>query len=297
MIATRDTLMLDPQDSLAYAESIIATLREPFVVLDKNLRVRTANASFYRDFHVSKEETEGQFVYDLGNGQWNIPKLRTLLNEVLTKTPAIEDFEVEHEFPTIGQRNMLLNARRLGIGLSLVQRLVEMHGGRVEVSSVLGQGSEFVVRLPIANCRLPFEAKEDDTNQKLAIENRKSLRVLVVDDNVDAAESLGLLLKASGHDVRTAYDGSKVLEAALDYRPNVVLLDIGLPGMNGYEVAKQIRQQPALKNSVLVAMTGYGQESDRKSSHEAGFDHHLVKPADFAKLLQILAAVSESLPT
>jgi len=294
MIATRDTLMLDPQDSLAYAESIIATLREPFVVLDKNLRVRTANASFYRDFHVSKEETEGQFVYDLGNGQWNIPKLRTLLNEVLTKTPAIEDFEVEHEFPTIGQRNMLLNARRLGIGLSLVQRLVEMHGGRVEVSSVLGQGSEFVVHLPVMlNPATQPQPPLEVTVEPIGL----SLRVLVVDDNVDAAESLGLLLKASGHDVRTAYDGSKVLEAALDYRPNVVLLDIGLPGMNGYEVAKQIRQQPALKNSVLVAMTGYGQESDRKSSHEAGFDHHLVKPADFAKLLQILAAVSESLPT
>ena len=117
--------------------------------------------------------------------------------------------------------------------------------------------------------------------------------MLVVDDNVDTVTTLALLVKESGHDVRTAYDGSAVLEAALDYRPNVVLLDIGLPGLNGFEVAKRLRQQPALQNAVLVAMTGYGQESDRQRSQEAGFDHHLVKPGDFGKVLQILATVSE----
>src|SRR5580700_9878278 len=94
------------------------------------------------------------------------------------------------------------------------------------------------------------------------------------------------------HDVRTVYDGSTVLEAALDYRPNVVLLDIGLPGLNGFEVAKQLRRQPALQNAMLVAMTGYGREGDRQRSQEAGFDHHLVKPGDFGKVLHILAAVS-----
>jgi CheY-like chemotaxis protein len=99
-------------------------------------------------------------------------------------------------------------------------------------------------------------------------------------------------VKESGHDVRTAFDGPTVLEAALDYRPNVVLLDIGLPGLNGFEVAKQLRQQPGLQNAVLVAMTGYGQESDRRRSQEAGFDHHLVKPGDLGKVLQILATVS-----
>jgi CheY-like chemotaxis protein len=121
------------------------------------------------------------------------------------------------------------------------------------------------------------------------------LRVLVVDDNVDTVTTLALLVQESGHDVRTVYDGSSVLETALDYRPNVVLLDIGLPGLNGFEVAKQLRRQPALQNVVLVAMTGYGQESDRQRSQEAGFDHHLVKPGDFGKVLQILATVSESL--
>jgi PAS domain S-box-containing protein len=635
------------QHALAYAENIIATLREPFVVLDKTLRVRTANAAFYRDFHVSKKDTEGHFVYDLGNGQWDIPSLRTLLTQVLGNSHPVEGFEVEHAFPALGRRNMLLNARRfppesndpdlvllaiedvtdrrlaeaamnhsevryrrlfekakdgilildadtgkvidanpfmtallgyshdeflgkelweiglfrdiqesraayrelqqkgyvryenlplesrighkievefvsnvyaenhhqvvqcnirditersrlqrltqeqaaaladldrrkdeflamlshelrnplapilnaalllrlhsnrnrllgienpvlqqsvtiierqvgqlvlivdelleisrittgriqlhqeriavgvvvenavatvrslieqrkheltvslsaqaiwinadasrleqvvvnlltnaakytnpgghiwltvqqegeeavlrvrdtgvgitpeilprifdlftqaaqsldrsqggLGIGLALVQRLVELHGGTVAVSSVLGQGSEFVVRLPLVP---PPEPQPSSPPTEKAKPLGPSLRVLVVDDNVDTVTTLAMLVQESGHEVRTAYDGSAVLEAALDYRPNVVLLDIGLPGLNGFEVAKQLRQQPALQNVLLVAMTGYGREGDRQRSQEAGFDHHLVKPGDFGKVLQILATCS-----
>ena len=636
------------QLALAYAENIIATLREPFVVLDKSLRVRTANAAFYRDFQASKEETEGRFVYELGNGQWDIPQLRTLLLQVLSNSHPVEDFEVEHVFPSLGRRSMLLNARRfppdgddaelillaieddtvhrhaeaavqdsevryrrlfetakdgilildsqagkvidanpfmtsllgyshaeflgkelweiglfrdikesraayqelqekgyvryenlplksrsgqqvevefvsnvyaenahqvvqcnirditersrlqrltqeqavaladldrrkdeflamlshelrsplapilnaalllrlhsnrnrlhgienpvlqqsatiierqvgqltrivdellevsrittgriqlhqeriavgvvaenavatvrslidqrqheltvslpaqaiwvqadparleqvvvnlltnaakytdqrgrlwltveqegaeavlrvrdsgigiapevlprifdlftqaersldrsqggLGIGLALVQRLVEMHGGTVAASSVLGQGSEFVVRLPAVPPPQPLASAPPTAT---AQPSGTALRVLVVDDNVDTVTTLALLVQESGHEVRTAYDGSAVLEAALDYRPNVVLLDIGLPGLNGFEVAQQLRQQPALQNTVLVAMTGYGQASDRQRSQEAGFDHHLVKPGDFGKVLQILASVSK----
>ncbi len=634
--------------ALAYAENIVATLREPFVVLDNSLRVRSANAAFYRNFHASNPETEGRFVYDLGNGQWNIPQLRTLLTQVLSNSHPVEDFEVEHDFPALGRRNMLLNARRfppesndphlvllaieditdrrraaaamehsevryrrlfemakdgilildantgkvidanpfmtallgyshddflgkelweiglfrdinesravyrelqekgyvryenlplentsghkvevefvsnvygennhqvvqcnirditersrlqrltqeqaqaladldrrkdeflamlghelrnplapilnavlllrlhstrnrlqgienpvlqqsagiierqvgqltrivdellevsrittgriqlrqesiavgvvaenavatvrslieqrkhkltvslptqaiwvhadaarleqvvvnlltnaakytdrgghvwltlqqegadavlrvrdtgvgiapeilprifdlftqaersldraqggLGIGLALVQRLVEMHGGSVAASSTLGQGSEFVVRLPVT---APPRPRASSPPAKTAQPIATSLRVLVVDDNVDTVTTLALLAKESGCDVRTAYDGSTVLEAALDYRPDVVLLDIGLPGLNGYEVVKQLRQQPALQNIVVVAMTGYGGEGDVQRSFAAGFDHHLVKPGDFGKVLQILATVSE----
>lgn len=120
------------------------------------------------------------------------------------------------------------------------------------------------------------------------------LRVLIVDDNVDAAESMEMLLKVTGHDVRMVHDGQAALETALDYRPSVMVCDIGLPGLNGYEVAKRIRQDPILNHIVLVALTGYGQELDRETSLQAGFDHHMVKPAGFAQLQQILATVAVS---
>jgi signal transduction histidine kinase/ActR/RegA family two-component response regulator len=178
----------------------------------------------------------------------------------------------------------------LGIGLALVQRLVQMHGGTVAASSALGQGSEFVARLPVVP---PLQPRGSSPPTEVAQPKGRSLRVLVVDDNVDAVTTLAMLVRESGHEVRTAYDGSEVLEAALDYRPHVVLLDIGLPGLNGFEVASRLRQQPALQKAVLVAMTGYGRESDRQRAREAGFDHHLVKPGDFAIVLQILATVSE----
>jgi len=506
----------DLAKALAYGDDIIATLREPFVVLDHDLRVKTANRSFYDSFHVSKEETENRLLYDLGSGQWDIPALRKLLVEVLSSNQSVHDFEVEHSFPDLGQKTMLLNARPfppdskhpelillavydvsavrqradelaeldrrkdeflamlshelrnplspilnaalllrlhsnrnrlqgienpvvqqsaniierqvgqlvrivdellevsrittgriqlhperiavgvvvenalatvrslieqhkheltvslpaqeiwlhadaarleqvvvnlltnaakytdpgghiwvtvqqageeavlrvrdtgvgiapeilprifdlftqaersldrsqggLGIGLALVQRLVEMHGGTVAASSALGQGSEFVVRLPVVP---PPQPRASSPATETAQPAGPSLRVLVVDDNVDTVTTLALLVQESGHEVRTAYDGSAVLEAALDYRPNLVLLDIGLPGLNGFEVAKRLRQQPALQNAVLVAMTGYGRESDRQRSQEAGFDHHLVKPGDFGKVLQILTTLSE----
>ncbi|MHB8971462.1 MAG: PAS domain-containing hybrid sensor histidine kinase/response regulator [Pirellulaceae bacterium] len=178
----------------------------------------------------------------------------------------------------------------LGIGLCLVQRLVEMHGGKVEAYSVLGQGSEFVVRLPV----MMESATQPSSSPEVTAEPiSSSLRVLLVDDNVDAAHSLGLLLGASGHTVRAAFDGLSAVEAALDFRPDVVLLDIGLPGIDGYEVAKRMRQHPDLRNVMLVAMTGYAQASDKLRSRNAGFNHHLVKPTDFAKLRHILATVSE----
>lgn len=501
--------------ALAYGNDIMATLREPFLVLDQELRVKSANRSFYDSFNVSPEETERHLVYELGNGQWNIPALRKLLEEVLTCNRSIHDYEVEHAFPILGQKTMLLNARPfppdskhpelillavydvsaarqradelaeldrrkneflamlshelrnplapilnaalllrlhssrnrlngiedpilhqsaaiierqvgqlsrivdelleisrittgriqllwvtlslsqvvenavstvrslfdqrkhevsvsvpsdtiwlyadscrleqvvvnlltnaakytdpgghvwltiaqegdeavlrvrdngvgiapeilprifdlftqgersldraqggLGIGLALVQRLVEMHGGTVSARSELGKGSEFVVRMPVVAAPPP-EAILPPVEKTPA--RGPALRVLLVDDNVDTVRTLSMLVQGCGHDVRTAYDGPAVLEAALDFRPHIVLLDIGLPGMNGFEVAKRIREQPALQGTVLVAMTGYGQESDRQRSKEAGFDHHLVKPTDFTLLLQIMATVT-----
>ena len=191
---------------------------------------------------------------------------------------------------TQAERSIDRSQGGLGIGLCLVQRLVELHGGTVEAHSVLGQGSEFVVRLPLMPTALPASPLPA---LETARTPEKGCRVLVVDDNVDAAQSLGTLLELTGHEVQIAYDGPSGLEAALAMRPDVVLLDIGLPGFDGYEVAQRIRQQATLKNTVLVAVTGYGQDADRQRSQEAGFDHHLVKPANLAEIEKILAHVAE----
>ena len=627
------------QDALAYANEIISTLREPFLVLDKTLIVKTANDSFYETFHVPKEETEGRSLYDLGDGQWDIPDLRTLLDEV-TREKSVHDFEVEHDFPTIGQRSMVLNARRfppeakdpdlillaiedvtdrrrselavklselryrrlfqtakdgilildaetgtiidanpfmggllgfevadfmgkelweiglfedegvsraayktlrkdgyiryenlplkakngrevevefvsnvyeeahrlvaqcnirditehcrrvkehakalddlhtrkdeflamlshelrnplspilnavhllrvegeesegqrearsvierqvgqlsrlvddllevsritggkirirtetvdvrevvgravesarplfdrrrhvltvtmppeplmmeadptrleqvvvnllnnaakytdeggrvglgvvrdgeaavlrvwdtgvgiapellplvfdlftqadrsldrsqggLGIGLALVQRLVELHHGTVEARSEgVGRGSEFLVRLPL----LPETAGRAASAPTQPAERvERGWRVLVVDDNEDSAEMLAKLLKRAGHDVRTAYSGPAALDVAAAHLPDAVLLDIGLPGINGYEVARRLRLLPHLKGVKIVAMTGYGQDTDRQLAREAGFDSHLTKPVDFVKVVDLLTTLLSS---
>lgn len=191
---------------------------------------------------------------------------------------------------TQAERSLDRSQGGLGIGLALVHRLTDLHGGKVEAHSVLGQGSEFVVRLPVLRDTRPETLPLTETGQPTT----RPLRVLVVDDNVDTVLGFSMLLKASGHDVRTAHDGPTAVQAAIEYRPDVVLLDIGLPGLNGYEVAKRIRQHPDLKYVMLVALTGYGQESDRETSLQAGFNHHLVKPARFEQLQQILATVPVS---
>jgi CheY-like chemotaxis protein len=191
---------------------------------------------------------------------------------------------------TQAERSLDRSQGGLGIGLCLVQRLVEMHGGRVEISSVLGKGSEFVVYLPVMTTPAVRHASaSDNTAEPIG----PSLRVLVVDDNADAAQSLEMLLTALGHDIRTAPDGPTAIRVALDYLPDVVLLDLGLPGIDGFEVARRMRQQPLLAGVVVVAMTGYGQDSDRQLSQEAGFDHHLVKPPNFEQLRQILATAAK----
>ena len=176
--------------------------------------------------------------------------------------------------------------------MALVKRLVEMHGGTIEVSSTLGEGSEFVVSLPVDR-PIAVSRKPQPPPIETVKPTKPVLRVLIFDDNVDAATALELLLQKSGHLVRVAHTGPTGLAAAVDFRPDVVLLDIGLPELDGWKVAERIRQKPILNGTVLVAMTGYGQISDLQHSQNAGFDHHFVKPVDFGKLRQVLAAVSE----
>jgi PAS domain S-box-containing protein len=177
----------------------------------------------------------------------------------------------------------------LGIGLTLVRRLVELHGGSVGVRSAgAGRGSEFVVRLPLV--RGPaVEAADAPPAARAGAVTAAPRRVLVVDDNADAAESLATLLRLCGHETALVHDGEAAIEAAEKFRPDLVLLDLGLPNLNGHDVARRIREQPWGRDMVLVALTGWGQESDRRKSREVGFDHHLVKPVEFAVLTELLA--------
>ncbi len=196
------------------------------------------------------------------------------------------------ELFTQAERSCERSQGGLGIGLALAKRLVEMHEGTIGVSSTLGKGSEFVVSLPVQLpnvAALVMKAAPSETADPAA----PSLRVLIVDDNVDAATALEMLVQEAGHRTWMADTGPAALAAALKHRPAVMLLDIGLPGFDGYEVARRIRRDPLLREIVLVAMTGYGREADRQRSREAGFDHHLIKPADFAKVRHILATVLE----
>lgn len=173
----------------------------------------------------------------------------------------------------------------LGIGLTLVKELVEMHGGAVTAhSDGPGRGSEFVVRLPIADAEWE--------NPQFAIPNPQPeirRRVLVVEDNLDAAETLAEVLELFGHEVRVAHDGPTGIAVAVAYQPEVVLLDLGLPVMDGYEVARALRQELGLEGICLVALTGYGGEEDRRRSREVGFDHHVLKPVDIAVVQALLA--------
>jgi CheY-like chemotaxis protein len=175
----------------------------------------------------------------------------------------------------------------LGIGLSLVKRLVELHGGSVEGHSRgLGAGSRFAVRLPAARDSATAAA---DGRKPAALAGSKVHRILVADDNEDAAVSLALILSMLGHETRTARNGIEALEIAEQFHPGVVLLDIGMPQLNGYETARRLRQAPHGDDLLLVALTGWGQESDRERSADAGFDFHLTKPVDVAQIQQLLA--------
>jgi len=495
-----------------YTASIVATVREPLLVLDADLRVQSASRSFYENFRVTPEGTENRLLYELGNRQWDIPALRRLLEEVLPQENQVNDFSVEHEFEHIGKKTMLLNARRLiratdqtplillaieditersrledelrqiaaamseadrrkneflallahelrnplapirsavqlmqltndpeankaatgiverqvdqmvrlvddlldvsrisrgkielrkqridlasivkqavedtrplvtsmgheltvtippepvflnadrtrliqvlgnllnnackftdmggrislavevmgeevvisvgdngigiaaaqlptifemfvqadtsmersvsglGIGLALVKNMVEMHGGTIEVRSYgLGRGSMFVVRMAIMDSTTiaPSLGGVDGGPDLTSAQ-----RILVVDDNVDAALMLERLLQLNGKQTRVAHNGLDALEVAEQFLPHLILLDIGLPKLNGYEVCKRIRQQPWGKDMVVIALTGWGQEDDRKRSKEAGFNAHFVKPLERAALMLVLA--------
>lgn len=205
-------------------------------------------------------------------------------------------------FELFAQSDRLINRAKggLGIGLTLVRSLVELHHGKVEAESEgLGKGSTFTVQLPldrfapnkssttVGGCAAPSPTRR--------VTSRPSLKILVVDDNHDAAESLTMILKLQGHQTRTVNSGQEALEANDEYHPDLVLLDIGLPGIDGHEVARRIRARHENKQPVLIALTGWGSEQDRKQSKDAGFDYHVTKPVETQTLVEILHKVHEGL--
>jgi CheY-like chemotaxis protein len=174
----------------------------------------------------------------------------------------------------------------LGIGLALARGLVELHGGKIEARSAgLSHGSEFVVHLPL---RMLPDWRELQPHVAATPARITRRRVLVADDNRDSAETLAMLLRVEGHEVMIAHDGSAALAAFGGFAPDIVLLDIGMPGPNGYEVARQIRQSRSGAEIKLIAITGWGQESDKERAFAAGFDHHLTKPVDTGQLSELL---------
>ena len=168
-----------------------------------------------------------------------------------------------------------------------MRRILELHGGRIEAHSAgLGTGSEFIVRLPALPANMgAIPAAQNDSSLSASA----SRRVLIVDDNADSTQSMALIARSWGHEVATARDGTEALALARDFRPDTALVDIGLPGMDGYELAHRLRQDLDGQGLQLVAMTGYGRTEDREAAHAAGFDVHLVKPADLEVLRRVLA--------
>jgi CheY-like chemotaxis protein len=174
----------------------------------------------------------------------------------------------------------------LGVGLTLARELVQLHGGTIGVYSAgLGRGAEFTVTLPVVAAPpvVPREAPDDADEAA-----RRGLSVLIADDNVDFALSLATMLETQGHSVRVVHDGQAAYEAAIHGRPDIAFFDIGMPVLNGYELARRLRDESGEREMTLVAITGWGQESDRVRARDAGFDHHLVKPVEFERVLELL---------
>ena len=189
-----------------------------------------------------------------------------------------------------GDRSLARSGGGLGIGLTIVRRLVELHGGRVEARSAgVGRGSEFVVHLPAP----PPAAPAVVTPQPVPVApSATPLKVLLVEDNRDSAEVLGMVIELWGHELRVAYDAAAALDMLASWTPDAILSDLGLPRMDGYELARRIRRHPAVAGAVLIALSGYGRDEDKQAAIDAGFDHHLVKPPDLERLADLLSRVT-----
>jgi len=274
--ATQNTLTLDVPIEPLYLEADATRLTQVFTNILNNAAQNSAAGSPI-SMHV--EIVDAQVRIDIADAGVGIA--REALNRI---------FDM---FTRVGRDGKKAHAG-LGIGLNLARRLVELHDGElIAESEGLGKGSNFQITLPLA----PVQ-EESVRGEELAPDSNKRgrVRALLVDDNVDAASSLSLLLQLAGHDVCVAHDGPEALKLASDFKPDIVLLDIGLPGMGGYEVARRLRRMPELGRPVLVAVTGWGAPEDRLRSKEAGFDEHLTKPADISTIELILTTLPSRQP-
>lgn len=256
---------------------------EPVMVLGDVMRLAQVLLNLLNN--AAKYTAEGGSIWLTVESQGNEALLRvrdTGMGIAAEMLPKIFDLFAQVE------RTLDRSEGGLGIGLTLVRRLVEMHGGKVAAhSDGIGRGSEFIVRLPRLS-HTSSGGSATSASVEAATATRKK-RILVVDDNRDSAESLAMLLRVMGHDVQTAHDGLEALAAADAYLPDLILLDIGLPGLNGYGVAEEVRSRSTLPEVKIVALTGYGSEEDLRLSAKAGFDAHLVKPVNLESLEQLLA--------
>jgi len=274
--ATQNTLTLDVPIEPLYLEADATRLTQVFTNILNNAAQNSAAGSPI-SMHV--EIVDAQVRIDIADAGVGIAQ--EALNRI---------FDM---FTRVGRDGKKAYAG-LGIGLNLARRLVELHDGElIAKSEGLGKGSNFQITLPLA----PVQ-EESVSGEEFAPDSNKRgrVRALLVDDNVDAASSLSLLLQLAGHDVCVAHDGPEALKLASDFKPDIVLLDIGLPGMGGYEVARRLRRMPELGRPVLVAVTGWGAPEDRLRSKEAGFDEHLTKPADISTIELILTTLPSRQP-
>jgi CheY-like chemotaxis protein/two-component sensor histidine kinase len=286
-VVNRATETSRPLIEAAEQELLVSLPDEPVLIDGDPVRLAQAcsnllnNASKYSEkggrIWFQAEQTGDEIVVTVRDAGIGIPA---------DKLPSIFDIFMQVD------RSLERSQGGLGIGLTLVRQLVQMHGGSVEVcSDGPGHGSEFIVRLPVVIVSKPSGQVKLDHKTS---EAPATARILVADDNLDSADSLSMMLEMLGHEVSSAHDGLEALETAKRSKPELIFMDLGMPRMSGYDAARLIRSAPECNGVVLVALTGWGQEEDRRRSLEAGFDHHIVKPIDFAIVEKLLEDLNGS---
>jgi PAS domain S-box-containing protein len=306
------------------------TLRQENVSLAAAIEaaIETVAPALDKKAHTLKTETPDDSLYVIGDGVRIAQVLGNILSNAVKYTPqggeilidvresdevvqiAVRDNGVGMSAETIpvifelfvqSQNSLERSEGGLGIGLPLARTLVELHGGQLEAfSGGPGHGSEFIVSLPLARAVQIAEPAPAAAAAAAVVAPRDpgpALRLLLVDDSVDAATLLAMVLEADGYDVRVAHEGKQALEVAAQFEPEIVLLDLGLPGMDGFQLAREMRKLAHTANALLVAVTGYGQAADRLRSQEAGFDHHLVKPVSADEIQRVIASRFPNTPS